>query len=107
MSIINGSGNVFEDLGLPNPAEREAKAQVAIYIENLIKHNGWTQAEAAEHMGINQSDVSNIVRGRLSTFTLDRLFRCLHEMNFFAAGRSAQCPSDTPILKDGSMSEGL
>jgi predicted XRE-type DNA-binding protein len=81
MSVIEGSGNVFADLGLPNPEERQAKAMVAIYIEQLIEQNGWTQGEAAERMGLSQPDVSNIVHGRLKGFTLDRLFLCLNALD--------------------------
>jgi predicted XRE-type DNA-binding protein len=77
MDIREGTGNVFADLGLPNPEERQAKALVAIYIEKLVSDCRWTQDEAAKRMGISQPDVSNIVRGRLRGFTLDRLFECL------------------------------
>jgi predicted XRE-type DNA-binding protein len=81
MTVTEGSGNVFADLGLPDPEERQVKAQVAIYIEQLIENNGWTQEEAAMRMGLSQSDVSNIIRGRLKSFTLDRLFRCLNAID--------------------------
>src|SRR5690242_2071032 len=75
--VHEGSGNVFADLGLPNAAERQTKARLALHIEHLIKQAKWTQAEAAERMGLAQPDVSNIVNGRLKGFTLDRLFQCL------------------------------
>ena len=81
MTVTEGSGNVFADLGLPDPEERQVKAQVAIYIEQLIENSGWTQEEAASRMGLSQSDVSNIIRGRLKSFTLDRLFRCLNAID--------------------------
>ena len=75
--VITGSGNVFADLGLRNPRDRQAKAVVAIHIERLIEESGETQTQAAERMGLAQSDVSKIVNGHLSGFTLDRLFTCL------------------------------
>jgi len=81
MAVTEGSGNVFADLGLSNPLERQAKADIAIHIEFLIKKAGWTQAQAAKRMGINQPDVSDIVRGRLTGFTLDRLFDCLNRLD--------------------------
>ncbi len=77
LEITEGSGNVFADLGLSNPRERQAKARIALHIAQLIKSAGWKQAEAAEKMGLQQPDVSNIVNGRLKGFTLDRLFGCL------------------------------
>lgn len=54
---------------------------IAIHIERLIDQAGWTQAEAAQRMGLSQSDVSNIVKGRLSGFSLDRLFQCLDNLD--------------------------
>lgn len=75
-----GSGNVFADLDLSQPKDRQAKAMIAIHIERLIEEAGWTQTEAAQHMGLSQSDVSNIVKGRLSGFSLDRLFQCLDNL---------------------------
>ncbi|HZT40535.1 MAG TPA: helix-turn-helix transcriptional regulator [Chthonomonadaceae bacterium] len=81
MEIYEGSGNVFADLGLPNPEERQAKAHLANLIEDIIRANGWTQTVAAERMGLMQPDVSDIVRGRLKRFTLDRLFRCLNALD--------------------------
>jgi len=79
--IHEGSGNVFADLGLPNPSDRQAKARIALYIEQLISEAKWTQTEAAQRMGLSQPDVSNIIRGRLGGFTLDRLFQCLDALD--------------------------
>jgi predicted XRE-type DNA-binding protein len=78
--VIEGSGNVFADLGLPNPDELQVKAAIANRIEDLIEDAGHTQAQAALRMGISQPDVSNIVRGRLKGYTLDRLIECLLSM---------------------------
>ena len=36
-----------------------------------------TQKQAAKLMGLTQPNVSDLLRGRLDGFTLDRLFRCL------------------------------
>jgi predicted XRE-type DNA-binding protein len=75
--VHEGCGNVFEDLGLPNSRERQAKAVIALYIVRLIRRNGWTLAEAASRMRLDQREVSSIANGRLKDFTLDRLFDCL------------------------------
>lgn len=73
----SGSGNVFADLGLPNPEEALAKAGLAQAIAETIERRGLTQDEAARIMGLDQPKVSAIVRGRLSGFTQDRLTRCV------------------------------
>ena len=77
IEITEGSGNVFADLGLSNPRERQAKAMIAVHIGQLIKAAGLKQAEVADQMGLTQPDVSNIINGRLKGFSLDRLFDCL------------------------------
>ena len=74
---IVGSGNVFEDLGHPRPAEALAKAELARKIAALIAKRGLTQAAAAELLKIDQPKVSALVRGRLAGFSLDRLVRFL------------------------------
>ncbi len=72
-----GSGNVFEDLGYSNPAESQAKADLSRQIHQVIQNRKLTQKEAAEVMGIDQPKVSDIIRGKLSKYTLDRLIRFL------------------------------
>ena len=74
---IVGSGNVFEDLGHPHPAEALAKAELARKISALIAKRGLTQAAAAERLKIDQPKVSALARGRLAGFSLDRLVRFL------------------------------
>ena len=75
--FVKGSGNVFADMGLPNPEERQFKSELAVVIEMVIENLGITQAEAAAKMRMSQSDVSNIVRGRLKGYTVDRLLHAL------------------------------
>lgn len=69
------SGNVFSDLGLSNPEERLAKANLAIQINELIKKKKLTQKAAAELLDIDQPKISALSTGRLSGFALERLFR--------------------------------
>lgn len=73
-----GSGNVFADLGLPNPEERLAKAELARQINKLIKQQKMTQVEAAELLDIDQPKVSSLHKGKLAGFSLERLFRFLN-----------------------------
>jgi predicted XRE-type DNA-binding protein len=71
------SGNVFADLGLPNPEEALAKAELAHKISVLIRKRGLTQAQAAKLLGVDQPKVSALLRGRLTGFSLERLMRFL------------------------------
>lgn len=76
--FIIGSGNIFADLGLSNPEERLAKAELARQINNIIKQKKLTQVAAAELLEIDQPKVSALSKGRLSGFSLERLFRFLN-----------------------------
>lgn len=72
------SGNVFADMGRPNPETLLLKSRLTQQIERTIDQNGWTQTQAAEILGINQSDVSNLVRGkRLSHYSVEKLLHFL------------------------------
>ena len=75
--VTAGSGNVFADIGLPEPEEELAKAQLASYIRQVIKRRRLTQVAAASRMGIDQPKVSAILNGRLVNFSADRLMRLL------------------------------
>jgi predicted XRE-type DNA-binding protein len=75
-----GSGNVFADLGLPNPDLALAKAQLVRHIRELIAERNLTQAKAAELLGLDQPKVSALVRGRVEGYSIDRLFRFLNAL---------------------------
>jgi predicted XRE-type DNA-binding protein len=72
---IKSSGNVFLDLGF-DPAEAKImalRAVVMIRIEQHLKAQGWTQAEAARRLGITQPRVSRLLKGKWQDFSLDML----------------------------------
>jgi predicted XRE-type DNA-binding protein len=72
-----GSGNVFADLGLPNPEEHLAKAELASRLGEAIRQRRLTQAATAELLGIDQPKVSRLMRGHLTNFSTDRLMHFL------------------------------
>jgi predicted XRE-type DNA-binding protein len=78
--VIVSSGNVFADLGVTDPEEALAKAALAHEVARVIAERGWTQAQAANVLGIDQPKVSALVRGRLAGFSLGRLFRLLNAL---------------------------
>jgi predicted XRE-type DNA-binding protein len=77
LAVKASSGNVFADLGLPEPEEELAKAQLASCIREIIKRRRLTQEAAASRMGVDQPKVSAILNGRLANFSGDRLMRLL------------------------------
>ena len=75
--VEESSGNVFADIGLPNPEERLAKADLAIRIGAAIRGRRLTQARAARLLKIDQPKVSRLLRGQLSGFSTERLMHFL------------------------------
>jgi predicted XRE-type DNA-binding protein len=75
--VIPSSGNVFADMGLPEPEEELTKAQLASRIRQIIGQRSLTQAAAAAVMEIDQPKVSALLNGRVANFSSDRLMRLL------------------------------
>ena len=71
--VKEGSGNVFADLGFPNPEREQLKARLTLQIYRLIKNRGLTQAKAAAILGIKQPHVSSLMRGQSGNFSVERL----------------------------------
>lgn len=73
--IATSSGNVFADLGFPpeEVAVLTLRAELMVMLRKLIATRGWTQARAAEELGVTQSRVSDLVRGKHEKFSLDML----------------------------------
>lgn len=68
-----GSGNVFADIGMPNPEEALAKAELARQINSILATRKLTQAKAARLLGISQPRVSDLTCGRLVKFSLEKM----------------------------------
>lgn len=74
-SITESSGNVFIDIGF-SPAEAlvlTLRADVMLQLQRKIKSRQLTQRAAAELLGVSQSRVSDLMRGKSEKFSLDML----------------------------------
>ena len=75
--VTEGSGNVFADLGLPNPEQERLKAQLTLQIYTILKDSGMTQVEIAKILGVQQPQVSLLMRNRAGNFSVGRLMEFL------------------------------
>ncbi len=75
--VRQGSGNVFRDLGFPNPEREEIKARLTLQIYRIIKARKLTQTAAGEILGIKQPHVSCLMRGQSGNFSIERLMEFL------------------------------
>jgi len=73
--MINSSGNVFIDLGY-SPDEAailQMRADLMADLRKLIKARRLTQTRAAAILGVSQSRVSDLIRGKWERFSLEML----------------------------------
>jgi len=76
-TITRGSTNVFEDLGYPDSAERQAKLRLAYALNQVVEHRGLTQTAAATLLGLSQPKVSALRNYKLAGFSVERLMNLL------------------------------
>lgn len=99
-TITKSSGNVFADLGLPNPEELTYKAELVSALRDIIQKRGLTQVRAATLCGTDQGTLSKVLRGRLDLVTTDRLIRWIQELG----ARVRILVEDTPDHVSGPVS---
>lgn len=73
--VTRSSGNVFADLGFPpeEAAILAMRADLMAQLRLVVEKRNWTQVEAAKVLGISQSRVSDLMRGKWDKFSLDML----------------------------------
>jgi predicted XRE-type DNA-binding protein len=77
--IQESKRNVFRDLGFDVDASENLRIRSDLMIElsELIRNKGWTQAKAAQLMGVSQPRISDLVRGKIDRFSIDSLIAML------------------------------
>jgi predicted XRE-type DNA-binding protein len=89
--VTRGSGNVFADLGFHDAEELQVKAGLTRRIANRIKEFGLTQIQAATRLGISQPDVSKLMHGRYTGYSVHRLIAILNALeNFWKPAEPAE-----------------
>ncbi|MCP2729825.1 helix-turn-helix domain-containing protein [Limnofasciculus baicalensis] len=77
--IVLGNNNVFEYLGFEAEAaiNLKVRADLMLDLRSYIQKRGWTQKEAAEFLGETQPRISNLMKGEISRFSVDKLINLL------------------------------
>jgi|688.fasta_scaffold13379_4 predicted XRE-type DNA-binding protein len=76
------SDNLYADFGYKNPEEMQAKADLAKQLYLIIQSKKMTQREVAALLGLTQPKVSNLLNGRLSGYSIERLTRFLNILDY-------------------------
>ena len=77
MEYTVSSGNIFQDLDLPNASDRLAKVKLASMIYDIIEAKGLTLIETTQLLGIDEDKFTALENGRLQSFSLEKLFSFL------------------------------
>ena len=79
VQLTRGSDNVFEDAGFEaeEAANLKVRADLLLDLRQYIQARGWTQAEAAAFFGETQPRISNLLKGEISRFSIDKLINML------------------------------
>ena len=78
--IVEGSGNVFADLGLPEAEGLLLKGKLTLQLHHRIQDLGLTQTQAAKQLGISQPEVCRLMKGRFTGFSAERLIALLNAL---------------------------
>lgn len=67
----------FATPGIPpeEAAVLDMRADLMAKLRSVIAEHGWTQQQASARLGISQSRVSDLVRGKCDKFRLDMLIK--------------------------------
>ena len=73
--VIAGSGNVFIDLGFDDAEARvmALRVELMMRLRERLEEKGYTQVEAAKHLGMTQPRVSALLKGAWKDFSMDML----------------------------------
>ncbi len=63
-------------------ANLRARAELMQQIAAYVKRQEWTQVEAASHCGVTQPRINDLLRGRVSRFSLDALVNISAALGF-------------------------
>ncbi len=75
-----GSANIFADLEFENPEEELIRADLAAKVDALLSDLEGNQKEIGQRLGLHQSEISDLMRGRYGRFSIDRLLRILTKL---------------------------
>ena len=76
-----GSGNIFDDLRFENAEELFTRSQMGFHVVRILKDRHLEQREIAKLLGLAQPDVSHLLNGHFSRFTIDKLLYFIKKLD--------------------------
>lgn len=93
----HSSGNIFADLGLAEADELHTRAALGAQVVKILQEAGYTQAEAAKRLGIQQPEVSALMRARFHRFSQERLIGFLNKLHLKVTIQISRHRSGEPL----------
>lgn len=97
-TIRRGSGNVFADLGRPDPDSHLLKAQLVNRMHEIMRDRKLTQTQAADTVGMSQPDISRLLKGQFRDVSVERIMRMLTRLG---------CEVDIVVTPQGSQTPAV
>lgn len=79
LQITESDGNIFADLGIDDADEFYTRACFGVQVMKLLK--GRSQKDAAKLLGVQQPEISALMRARFSRFSQERLIGFLNKLD--------------------------
>lgn len=74
------TGNLWADIGRPDADEALVRAKLLSDAADLVHERNLSASGAAETLGIDEACAADVVRGKLSRFSLERLIAFLNAL---------------------------
>ncbi|PIP73481.1 MAG: XRE family transcriptional regulator [Nitrospinae bacterium CG22_combo_CG10-13_8_21_14_all_47_10] len=81
ITFEESSGNVFADLGLDESEELLTRAKLGHSVRMILEKKKLKQREIGKLLDIKQPEVSNLMNGRYTLFSQERLFGFLNNLD--------------------------
>jgi predicted XRE-type DNA-binding protein len=79
-----GSGDIFKDFGFSDEESAALTIKACLFriLQKALKEAPGTQTELAEKLGVPQPKISDILNGKMSGFSVERLANYLLKLNY-------------------------
>lgn len=82
--FTTGSGNIFVDLGFSEEEAVELSLKSLLFetLQSALKCTAGTQTEIAQRLGLPQPKVSDILKGKQTGFSIERIVNLLVKLDY-------------------------
>ena len=81
VEVTEGTGNVFADLGMPNPEERLMRSALVHELHTVLKARKLRKEATAKLLDLPAPVASDLLKGRFVDLPLSQLFDLLVRLN--------------------------